>query len=337
MMDKKTRGDHAPIVPQTQTLTKDSKRNVARGIFELGRLHTKEAWLCWYPAVWGACLSAGTQNISLDVFTFARILLGILTSVTASHAALCTFNDICDRNFDKDVERCKTRPLPAGMLTTMEAILAYIAWIPATVAITYFTLGGVGVKTFTPIWILSMIYPFGKRYIQFPQIVLGCVIGGAVFPGWAVITNSLDGLEGAAPLFAAVFCWVVYFDVFYATQDRPDDEKVGVKSLAVLLGDRVPIFLGFLGLLQVGFFAMTALRANMSFIFWVFGVAVWAVNMPWHVLSLDVKDRKSGGKIFKANILLGLYMTGVALVELLATRVNLLSMGHIGQRAGFVV
>lgn len=104
------------------------------------------------------------------------------------------------------------------MLTTTEAIIAYIAWIPTTVAITYFSLGEVGVKTFTPIWILSMIYPFGKRYIQFPQIVLGCVIGGAVFPGWAVVTDSLDGLEGAAPLFAAVFCWVVYFDIFYATQ-----------------------------------------------------------------------------------------------------------------------
>lgn len=82
---------------------------------------------------------------------------------------------------------------------------------------------------------------------------------------------------------------------------------------------------------------MTALRANMSFVFWVFGITVWAANMPWHVLSLDVKDRKSGGKIFKANILLGLYMTGVALVELVATRVNIPSLGHLGRHTGVVV
>lgn len=25
-------------------------RNVLRGIWELARLHTREAWLCWYPA-----------------------------------------------------------------------------------------------------------------------------------------------------------------------------------------------------------------------------------------------------------------------------------------------
>ena len=27
-----------------------SSRNVTRGVWELARLHTREAWLCWYPA-----------------------------------------------------------------------------------------------------------------------------------------------------------------------------------------------------------------------------------------------------------------------------------------------
>ena len=27
-----------------------STRNVTRGLWELARLHTREAWLCWYPA-----------------------------------------------------------------------------------------------------------------------------------------------------------------------------------------------------------------------------------------------------------------------------------------------
>jgi len=106
------------------------------------------------------------------------------------------------------------------MLTTTEAVLAFLAWIPITIGITYITFGHVGVVTFTPIWILSLIYPLMKRVIPFPQVILGAVIGGAVFPGWASITNSLEGLDQALPLFAAVFTWVVYFDVFYATQVR---------------------------------------------------------------------------------------------------------------------
>lgn len=27
-----------------------SNRHIVRGVLELARLHTKESWLCWYPA-----------------------------------------------------------------------------------------------------------------------------------------------------------------------------------------------------------------------------------------------------------------------------------------------
>ena len=101
----------------------------------------------------------------------------------------------------------------------------------------------------------------------------------------------------------------------------------------MVLGSRAWILLAFLGLLQVAFFAMTALKANMSVIFWVFGLGVWAVSLPWHVLSLDMANPKSGGKIFKANIMLGLYMTAVMLIELIVTRVYLYTLLHLGERA----
>lgn len=115
-------------------------------------------------------------------------------------------------------------------------------------------------------------------------------------------------------------------------QDRFDDEKIGVKSLAVLLGSQAWVFLAFLGVLQVGFFAMTALKANMSGIFWVLGLGVWTLNIPWHILSLDSADPKSGGKVFKANIMLGLYMTAIVLVEVFATRVYLHTLPHLVER-----
>lgn len=76
---------------------------------------------------------------------------------------------------------------------------------------------------------------------------------------------------------------------------------------------------------------MTALKANMSVIFWVFGLGVWTVNLPWHVLSLDIAKPESGGKVFKANIMLGLYMTAIVLVELVATRVYLHALLHLGE------
>ena len=127
-------------------------------------------------------------------------------------------SDLCDRNLDKYVERCKKRPLPAGMITVPEATVAFITWIPVVVTITYSTLGKAGVLTFIPIWGLSLVYPFMKRIIHFPQLILGAIIGAAVFPGWAAITSDLSDLGNALPLFAATMSWVVYFDIFYAMQ-----------------------------------------------------------------------------------------------------------------------
>ncbi|KAM7183945.1 hypothetical protein V8F20_012422 [Naviculisporaceae sp. PSN 640] len=305
-----------------------SQRNVPLGIWRLARFHTREAWLCWYPAVWGACVAAATQNVSLDLYTFGRILFGIWSSVTATHAAFCTFNDICDRNLDAHVLRCKTRPLPAGMLTVQEAIATFIAWIPLTLYITRLTLGDAAAAAFIPVWVLSFVYPFMKRLIPFPQVVLGAVIGGAVFPGWAAVTGQqlLQGeLSDAMPLFWATFFWVIYFDVIYATQDSPDDAKIGVKSLAVLLGRNVKFFLASLGGLQVGLFALAGMRAQLSLVFWVLGLGVWTLSIPWHLISLDLKDRHSGGRVFMANIKLGLYLTGITLVELALTRVEFMS------------
>ena len=88
-----------------------------------------------------------------------------------------------------------------------------------------------------------------------------------------------------------------------------------------MLGDDVEVFLSYLGLTQVVFFSVTAVRAKMSPILWIFGVGVWAISIPWHILALDLTDRKSGGRIFKANIVLGLYFTVIAIVELYLTRV----------------
>lgn len=219
------------------------------------------------------------------------------------------------------------------MITYEEAVAAFIGWIPIMLGTTYYTLGTPGVVTFLPVWVLSLIYPFMKRVIPFPQVILGAIIGAAVFPGWAAVTNNLEGLGGGLPLFAATMTWVIYFDVFYATQDHQDDRKIGVKSIAVLLGDQTWILLAFLGIFQVVFFAVTALKANMSYIWWVLGLGVWALNIPWHILSLDMNDRRSGAKIFKANIMLGLYMTCIALVELLIARVYLGTLLHIAGRA----
>ncbi|KAF3095460.1 hypothetical protein TWF569_011639 [Orbilia oligospora] len=298
-----------------------SKRNTPLGVIKLARLHTLESLLCVYPAIWGACLSAGSHQKVFTPSSFLSVLFANWISMTIAHMAFCTFNDIVDRNFDGKVERTKVRPLPAGMISLRSAIIAFIVEMGLTVYISYATLGFDGALVCAPVWIASTIYPFMKRVVQWPQLVLGPIIGMAVFPGWVSVAGNLDTLRDAVPMFLATSAWVVYFDTIYATQDTNDDKKIGVKSLAVLFHNHMHQFLGFLGSIQIALLSFTARKANMSALFWSLGVCVWGLNIPFHLLSLDTKNPKTGGKVFLMNILLGLWITIVCVIELWTTTV----------------
>ncbi|KAK6544878.1 hypothetical protein TWF694_001557 [Orbilia ellipsospora] len=298
-----------------------NKRNTTLGVIKLARLHTLESLLCVYPAIWGACLGAGRHHKSFTIASFLGIIFANWISMTIAHMTFCTFNDIVDRNFDGKVERTKVRPLPAGIITVRAAVIAFIMEMALTVYISHKTLGYEGALVCTPVWILSTIYPFMKRVVQCPQLVLGPIIGMAVLPGWVSVAGNLDSISDAMPMVLAVSAWVVYFDTIYATQDTNDDKKIGVKSLAILLHDHMHQFLGFLGSMQIALLCFTARKANMSALFWSLGVFVWGMNIPFQLLSLDVKQPKTGGKVFLMNILLGLWITLVAIAELWTTTV----------------
>ncbi|KAF3941745.1 hypothetical protein ABW19_dt0200455 [Dactylella cylindrospora] len=299
-----------------------SRRNIPLAIIRLARLHTLESLICVYPAIWGACLSAGMSRKSLSLSSFLAILLSNWISMTVAHMTFCTFNDIIDRKFDAKVERTKVRPLPAGMISVQEALITFFVEMGLTAFISYRALGHDGALVCAPIWFLSAVYPFMKRVVQWPQLILGPTIGMAVFPGWVTVAG-LDTVGDAVPMVLATTAWVVYFDTIYATQDTKDDKNAGVKSLAVALQERSQIyqFLAFLGCLQTGLLAFTARHANMSIIFWSLGVLVWALNIPIQLSMLDVKKPKTGGIVFGMNILLGLWVTVVAIVELWVTTV----------------
>lgn len=76
------------LIPETNMLD-DYTHKRFRAIWEMGRLHTREAWLSVIPAVWGA--SIGAKAGWTDGWSFAWVLFGIWASATVSHAAFCTW------------------------------------------------------------------------------------------------------------------------------------------------------------------------------------------------------------------------------------------------------
>ncbi|RYP85131.1 hypothetical protein DL769_001035 [Monosporascus sp. CRB-8-3] len=259
------------------------------------------------------------QQVSWDALR--GTFLGIFASYGATHGVFCMWNDICDRDFDGQVSRTRKRPLPSGMVTLLEAIIAFIVGLLTTVAVTYTMLGERVTWTMVPIWSLSFLYPLCKRAIWAPQAILGLTMASCVLPPWVALGNDYDrSIALPASLFGAIFSWLVYLDLIYASQDRFDDEKAGVKSLAVFLGDNIKAGLTVLGVAQIAFFARAATDASAGGCLWILGILAWTMSVPWSILSLDPRDRKSGGRIFLFNAVLVLYLTAVAAVEVWMSR-----------------
>lgn len=67
-------------------------------------------------------------------------------------------------------------------------------------------------------------------------------MAGVVF-NWGALLGSVAVLDSVnlalvLPLHAGGLAWTLVYDTLYAHQDKVDDAKVGVKSTALLFGDR---------------------------------------------------------------------------------------------------
>lgn len=284
--------------------------------WELARFHSNESCLEWFAAMWGACFAAGDSKEPLDSYQVLKSLAGIWLCMTVVHGAWCTGNDIIDRHIDAGVERTKYRPLPSGRISVQGALVscAFLTTLAAT--LTYYCLGRDALLLSIPMYFLNAIYPYMKQLIPWPQLVLAPAVGWTSFIGWSAIAGNLDDLEKCVPLFLAASCWTLYYDTFYGSQDAEEDKKIGVKSLPIWLGTSIHPFLCLLGTLIIGLISLSAHASNVSYIFWTFAIGVWALLIPYQITQLNLKDRTSGGKIFKQNIKFGMYVTWVAFAEL---------------------
>ena len=84
----------------------------------------------------------------------------------------CTWNDIVDRDIDARVERTRSRPIPSGQVTVVQAaaflILQALVGLAVLVQFNWFTIW-LGIASLAVV----AVYPFMKRITYWPQIVLG--------------------------------------------------------------------------------------------------------------------------------------------------------------------
>lgn len=253
-------------------------------------------WLLYWPCAWGVAL-AGVQG---QWALFAWFLLGAF----AMRSAGCVYNDIVDRNLDRQVERTRLRPLASGRVSVKSA------WVLAI----GFSLIGLIVLLQLPklaqgIALLSIFlvaaYPFMKRITWWPQAWLGLVFSWGALVGWPAVTGTF-ALPALLLWIGSIF-WVIGYDTLYAIQDIEDDALVGVKSSARALGDRAKPGVGICYTLALLGWAAAIWRVRPDWIA-LSALLPAAVHLAMQVAKTDPADGAVALALFRSNRFTGLLL-----------------------------
>jgi len=182
--------------------------------------------LLLWPTLWALWLSSGGRPNWKVVWIFA---LGTLLMRSAGVAV----NDFADRNFDPHVARTKDRPLAAGTIRPVEALV-----LAATLALIAFAMilplgAPVVLLSFLALF-LAISYPFTKRFLALPQAYLGVAFGFGIPMAYAAHTGRVSAIGWT--VLAANILWTIAYDTEYAMVDRDDDRKIGIRTAAILFG-----------------------------------------------------------------------------------------------------
>ncbi|NJI85373.1 4-hydroxybenzoate octaprenyltransferase [Shewanella sp. Iso12] len=162
-----------------------------------------------------------------------KVLSIFIVGVFVMRACGCIINDYADRELDTYVERTRSRPLASGEVTVKEALGLFVVMGLFAFGLVLL-LNPLVVKLSLVGMLLTIIYPFTKRYTNMPQMFLGIVWSWSIPMAYAAQTGEVP--VEAWWLFAANWFWTVAYDTMYAMVDRDDDLKVGIKSTAILFG-----------------------------------------------------------------------------------------------------
>lgn len=228
---------------------------------KLGRLNKPVGiWLLWAPVAWALWLSYEGHPPLDMVFLF---FLGTVVMRTAG----CVINDLADRNIDCHVKRTKERPITAQQISVKQAFV-FLALL-LSLALGILLLLPVQTICYAIVALMiTMIYPFCKRYIQAPQFVLGLAFSSAIPMVYAA--SNHENLSTCLLLVVINILWTLAYDTQYAMADKTWDLQIGVKSTAILFGKLDKLMVGLLFAISHSLWLVIAFLTHFNWTFYCF-------------------------------------------------------------------
>jgi 4-hydroxybenzoate polyprenyltransferase len=260
-------------------------------------------WLLFWPGAWAIALS-GNALARWD------LTLWFLLGSIAMRGAGCVYNDIVDRDLDRQVARTRARPVASGAVS-LKAAWAWLLALCLVGLVVLVQLHLIGALVALASLALVAAYPFMKRITWWPQAWLGLVFSWAALVGWAEAPD-MPWLPGLL-LYAGCIFWVIGYDTIYALQDVEDDALVGVRSSARRLGRHVRGGVA-------GFYALALLLWGAAFwqlrsdVLALFALLPMASHLGWQVITLAPADGANALRRFRSNRNAGLLMFAACFV-----------------------
>ncbi|MCF3973778.1 4-hydroxybenzoate octaprenyltransferase [Paracoccus salsus] len=252
-------------------------------------------WLLLLPCWWGVGLAMmADAPRGFDLW----IVIACAAGAFVMRGAGCTWNDITDRKIDAQVARTRSRPLPSGRISLRGAYL----WLLAQGLVGFvilLTLGRAAIWMGVLSLLLVAIYPFAKRFTWWPQIFLGLAFNWGVMLAYAAHMGRVD----AAPVVAwlAGIAWTIFYDTIYAHQDAEDDALIGVKSTALLFGDKSPRILAGFAALAILLMAVAILLTGRNLLIGWIGLAGFAAHLIWQLQRFQPDQDDICLRLFRSN------------------------------------
>lgn len=252
-------------------------------------------YLLMWPTLWALWVAGDGRP---DERVFAIFMAGVVVTRCAG----CIINDIADRRYDPYVARTQNRPLATGEAGLIEAALLFVGL--GLIAIGLVTLLNPLARVVAAgAAVLIVVYPFVKRVLSVPQLVLGAAFAMAIPLAFAATTGQIP--EVAWLMFAVTVIWTIVYDTMYAMVDRPDDLQIGIKSTAILFGDLDRFVIGALQALML--LGLLLLGGRLGLGTWYYlGIAVAAGFMAWHQYLIRDRDTAACFRAFLNNHYVGM-------------------------------
>ena len=221
-------------------------------------------------------------------------------------SAGCIVNDILDRNFDKEVQRTKDRPIASGKVSVKLGII-YSLFLCAIAFLVLINFNNLTIFLALASMPFAFTYPLMKRYTYWPQLFLGLTFNYGLILGWTSVNNEINFIP-IIFYFGAIF-WTLGYDTIYGFQDIKDDEIIGLKSTSIKFKKIPYLFLCisytifFLSLLTTGYLM------ELNKIFYIFLILVFLQIFFFQINKFKIDDPINCLKIFKSNNYLGFIVT----------------------------